>query len=124
MALTERERRWLEWRKNPCNRCGRYRRCGWTTENIPCEKRGLFEVKAWGTKDGCVKKDFRDAVEFEARVAARLSSLVYAEPWPNLWPECISCQRHAKEGDAACPPCVLKESRLAVESEMEQEEIR
>lgn len=69
----------------------------------------------------CQCEDWKDAAEFEVRVAASLAELVNSEPWPNLWPECISCERHAKEGDKACPPCVLKEASLAVETEMEGE---
>lgn len=66
--LTEQEREWLERRKNLCNRCGFQKRCSWKSENIPCEKWGLFQIKAWGTKSGDVEHNFRDAAEFEARV--------------------------------------------------------
>lgn len=121
MALTEQEREWLETRKSLCGRCGRRKHCrtgkrhGYNTED--CR---FWELYRPGIRFYCLyRDDYEDAARFEARVAARLSSLVYAEPWPGLWPECISCGRHAKEGDAACPPCVLKEARLAVEAEMD-----
>lgn len=77
------------------------------------QERGLSMVNDW-----------KDAAEFEARVAERLSELVNDEPWPNLWPECISCKRHAKEDDSACPPCVLREARISVEQEMGKGEVK
>ena len=123
MALTEQEKAWLETRKNLCKRCGRRKYCrtgnrhGFNAEICRHWELTAPNIPSWGS----YRDDWKDAAEFEARVAARLSSLVYAEPWPNLWPECISCERHAKEGDAACPPCVLKEARLAVEAEMKKE---
>lgn len=113
--LTAQEREWLERRKSVCTYCAKRTSC----------KRG---EKYNFRKEECKYHAYsflRDAhildIEFEARVAARLAELVNSEPWPNLWPECISCERHAKEGDAACPPCVLKEARLAVEAEMKKE---
>lgn len=113
MAMTENERAWLERRKNLCARC---------QENYydnPCIRYGRRGESGecpgfrYRVVEGLDERD----VEFEARVAARLSSLVNDQPWPNLWPECISCERHAKEGDKACPLCVLKEVRLAVEQD-------
>lgn len=64
------------------------------------------------------KGDYEDAAEFEARVVEKLSRYVNMEPWPNLWPECISCKDHRKYDDEACPPCVLKHTRIEVEEEM------
>ena len=65
------------------------------------------------------EKPSMDAVEFEARVVEKLSRYVNMESWPNLWPECISCKDHRKYDDEACPPCVLKHTRIEVEKEME-----
>lgn len=116
MALTEQEREWLERRKNLCARCE------WNLYDNPCIQYGRRGESGecpgfrYRVVEGLDERD----VEAEARVAARLSSLVYAEPWPNLWPECVSCGRHAKEGDAACPTCVMKEARIAVEQEMDK----
>lgn len=115
MPLTEKERTWLENRRNLCARCE------WNSYDNPCVQYGRR-----GESGECPGFHFRvveiedvEDIEFEARVAASLSEYVNAEPWPNLWPECISCERHAKKGDEACPPCVLREARLAVEAEME-----
>ena len=63
--------------------------------------------------------DYEDAAKFEARVVEKMSRYVNMEPWPNLWPECISCKDHRKYDDEACPPCVLKHTRIEVEEEME-----
>ena len=115
MPLTEQERAWLERRKNLCARCQE------SHYDNPCIRYGRRGESgecpgfSYRIVEGLDERD----VEFEARVAARLSELVNAEPWPNLWPECVSCGRHAKEGDAACPTCVMKETRLAVEAEMD-----
>lgn len=128
--LTEKEKEWLEQRKNPCNRCGFQKRCSWKSENIPCEKWGLFQIKAWGTKSGDVEHNFRDTAEFEARVAEKL-----AKPRKELRPK--GCSWYEKNADGhlvrktACPPhhdidncpgvaaCNLYHARLAAEAEME-----
>lgn len=62
--------------------------------------------------------DFRDAAEFEARVAAKLTGLNAAELpcYPNFL--CLFSAKHLGMG---CKDCFLKHARLAVEAEMEKE---
>lgn len=95
--------------------------CQWTydEEAEMCMPRALIVngVPRYSPR-ACVG-DYEDAVEFEARVVEKLSRYVNMEPWPNLWPECISCKDHRKYDDEACPPCVLKHTRIEVEEEME-----
>lgn len=133
MALSEKEKEWLERRKNLCNRCGFQKRCSWKSENIPCEKWGLFQIKAWGTKSGDVEHKFQDAAEFEASVAANLA--IDRANGKHLRPKGCSWYETAKNGQrirqTACPPhhdidncpgvamCSLYHARLAVEAEME-----
>lgn len=63
--------------------------------------------------------DYRDAAEFEARVAEKLSALInYPQP-PDFEPGCISCPAFKNDDGNACVACVIKEARLAVEEEME-----
>lgn len=131
--LTEDEKRWLERRKNPCNRCGFQKSCSWKSENIPCEKWGLFQIKTWGTKSGDVEHNFRDTTEFNARVAANLA--IDRANGKHLRPKGCSWYETAKDGQrirkTACPPhhdidkcagfatCSLYHARLAAEAEMD-----
>ncbi|WP_448338805.1 hypothetical protein AB9L11_11705 [Desulfovibrio piger] len=130
MALSEKEKDWLERRRNLCNRCGFQKRCIWKSENIPCEKWGLFQIKAWGTKSGYVEHNFRDTTEFNARVAVLL-----AKPRKKLRPK--GCSWYEKSADGhlvrktACPPhhdidncpgvttCAIYHARLAAEAEID-----
>lgn len=109
--ITEDEKRWLDRRKNPCNRCGFQKRCSWKSENIPCEKWGLFQIKAWGTKSGDVEHKFRDAAEFEARVALELTD--FDASYLPLCPDNCRSRR-------GCRECQLMHARLAVEAEMDK----
>lgn len=60
-------------------------------------------------------ENFRDAAEFEARVAAKLANYDYTDP-------CLG-KRHCPYAGKGwtCRRCNLKQARLAVEAEMEQE---
>lgn len=115
MALSEQEREWLERRKIPCNRCGFQKRCSWKSENIPCEKWGLFQIKARGTKSGDVEHNFRDAAEFEARVAEKLArNICYnCSDAPEGCPSAFEYPRRTGER------CRLMHARLAAEAEMD-----
>lgn len=116
--LTNAKREWLVRRKNFCFRCFSGFKIGHVTNILTALKKIVQNLIQRCASPENV--DFEDAAEFEARVAAYLSRLAIEQPWPDLWPECISCKRHAKDGDAACLPCVLKDARLIVEDEMEK----
>ena len=134
MALSEQEREWLERRKIPCNRCGFQKRCSWKSENIPCEKWGLFQIKARGTKSGDVEHKCRDAAEFEARVAEKLA--IDRANGKHLRPKGCSWYETTEGGHlvrkTACPPhhdidncpgvamCSLYHARLASEADMDR----
>ena len=115
--LTEAEKKWLERRKNLCNRCGFQKNCSWRSQNIPCEKWGLFQVKAWGTKSGDVKHNFRDAAEFEARVAAKLAKSICFVCPDNKGGGCDTKNR--AQNRACIEACRLRHARLAVEAEID-----
>lgn len=116
MALSEKEKDWLERRKNLCNRCGFQKRCSWKSENIPCEKWGLFQIKAWGTKSGDVEHKFQDAAEFEARVAEQLVRHTCFN-CPASPEDCPTFFEHPRR---TSKDCRLKRARLAAEAEMEE----
>lgn len=112
--LTEQEREWLERRKNLCGRCElniydnpcvRYGRAGKTGK---CKG---FDSRNVGSDD------FRDAAEFDARVAENLTD----HRMRNILP----CKGY-KEGLCAhplkyCAWCRMKYARLAAEAEMDAE---
>lgn len=110
MALSEKEKEWLERRKNLCNRCGFQKRCSWKSKNIPCEKWGLFQIKAWGTKSGDVEHKFRDAAEFEARV----------QKWLMYQYEKAYQCKEVSDGFLPDRGTMLMFARLAVEAEMDR----
>lgn len=113
MALSENEKEWLERRKNLCNRCIKAAWCrtgekhGYNTER--CR---FWELKVPNQSIllGSLEEDFRDAAEFEARVALELTDFdaSYLPPCPD------NC--HSRRG---CRECQLMYARLAVEAEME-----
>ena len=116
--LTEQEREWLERRKNLCNRCGFQKRCSWKSENIPCEKWGLFQIKAWGTKSGDVEHNFRDTAEFNARVAEKLARNICI-----CCPDALarkSCPSAFESPRRTGESCRLMHARLAAEAEMDK----
>ena len=132
MALSEKEKDWLEWRKNLCNRCAKAAWCrtgekhGYNTER--CR---FWEIKVPNQGFiGRFDEDFQDAAEFEARVAEKL-----AKPRSELRPH---CSRYETTDDGhlvrktACPPhhdidncpgvamCSLYHARIAAEAEMDK----
>ncbi|WP_418717687.1 hypothetical protein [Bilophila wadsworthia] len=109
--LTEKERKWLENRSNKCLRCLYYSGvesiegiCFW------CSDKKEFVPKEYG-----IEPLYRAAAEFEARVAARL-----AGAWAIGEDMCFNnhCQLFAKD---RCTACYLKNARIAVEEEMDNE---
>lgn len=100
--LTDKEKRWLEGRK--------YRKapCGEETHHcVGCLVRC-----------GCsLTPDWIDAAEFEARVAARL-----AGAWAIGEDMCFNnhCQLFDKD---RCTACYLKNARIAVEEEMDNDAV-
>lgn len=112
MMLDEKTLEWLERRKNLCTHCG-VKKCVFTLSQRQvfgwCD---LFEVKAPGTKTGRLCEDFRDAAEFEARVARKLCdpfwNYVVAEQYFEL----------ALPYRRLPAAFVLKTARLEVEAEM------
>lgn len=112
--LTDKDKEWLEKRERvlvanglySCAHCAQYSDIYsvWTGYCAAIEP---FEC--------CIRADFRDAAEFEARVAAKLAQNTQAVP-------CIEhgCP-HGMPLIWLCVSCRLKYARLAVEAEMEQE---
>ena len=116
MSLDERTLEWLKGRSDadypgPCRRIG---------------KRGLFSMhyclkacdgnRAASPEYCPLASDFRDAAEFEARVAAKLAE--------NTLPLPCGSRRcpHEMPFETYCRPCRIKYTRLAVEEEMKKEE--
>lgn len=134
--LTEKEKEWLERRKNLCNRCIKAAWCrtgekhGYNTER--CR---FWELKVPNQSIllGALSEDLHDAAEFEARVAANLA--IDRANGKHLRPKGCSWYETAKDGQrirkTACPPhhdidkcagfatCSLYLARLAAEAEMD-----
>lgn len=117
--LTEAEIEWLERRKNLCLRCYRSTFCrAGKRHSLNADTCRFWEINV---SFGALKENFRDAAEFEARVAEKLSALVNDAPPPDLWPQCISCNAFKNDELDACMACVMKEARIAVEAEIDDE---
>lgn len=120
--LTDQEKAWLERRKSPCLHCSnRGRACGYSP--LPAGA-----ACAWIDFD-VEDPDYKDAAEFEARVAALLATqrfkwLEYpceygddtchhlpCPPGKEFAPHRLWCRRW----------CKIKFARLAVEQEMEEQ---
>ena len=108
--LTEQERKWLTVRKKACARCGKVPfRCSQDQRNA-CYRAGF---PLWD-KTTVTFESYRDAAEFEARVAARL-----AGAWAIGEDMCFNnhCQLFDKD---RCTACYLKNARIVVEEKMEE----
>lgn len=118
-VLTEADKKWLEERKPPtkqpykttaddnfCRYCARY--------NTHCTP-WFRDVAYCPTDQG---GDFRDAAEFEARVAAKLAQ---SPCWSCPEKSKLSCPRGKSDanGRPKAEACRLKHVRLAVEQEMD-----
>lgn len=113
--LTEQEREWLERRKCTCNSCA-VKKCVRNCRGLVYGDCEWFEVK--GIK-GIMRENFRDAAEFEARVAQRL---VRNMSWPCYVSSCP--EGRGKDIDyLICSKeewCHMKYARLTVEAEMDK----
>lgn len=114
--LTEKEREWLTVRKKACARCGKVpSRCSQDQRNA-CYRAGF---PLWD-KTTVTFESYRDAAEFEARVAEKLT---LKEPCPL--PENADlddCPYFTEDDGSAfsCRWCRLKRARIAVEEEMDE----
>lgn len=121
MALSEAEKDWLEERKNICNRCVKSSWCrtgekhGYNTES--CR---FWELKVPNKSIllGSLTEDFRDAAEFEARVAVLLAKSI-CFVCPNN--KGGGCSTKNNSSDRACiEACRMRHARLAAEAEMDK----
>ena len=116
--LAEKERTWLELRKDVCFRCKKDRKpCNrWLRES--CQKEGYpIQIRDLAT---LCPPNYLDALEFESRVAAKLT---LEEPCPlpeNV--ELDECPYFTEDDGSAfsCRWCRLKRARIAVEQEMDE----
>jgi hypothetical protein len=128
--LTEAEKKWLEERKPPTQK-------PWTTtadDNFcrTCKKYNIDCVPWFRNTVDCPTDQgghFRDAAEFEARVAAKLSiredrlTPCILDPNPETHGECKQWHFYWRNSYAVycgCAACRLKYARLAVEEEMKK----
>lgn len=109
--LTEKEKRWLEFRKDVCFRCKKRRQtCGPVLREV-CQKAG-YPIRDLAM---VIPPDYRDAAEFEARVsrciAGNASEL-----------DMISNNLQFLDGFKAKSLAwyILREARIAVEEEMDE----
>lgn len=104
--LTEQERKWLEERNNLCKRCTHH-----SPAVVYCSCGHNFNTNAYS-----LTPDYRDAAEFEARV-----SRCIAENASEL--DMISNNLQFLEGFKAKSLAwyILREARIAVEEEMDNE---
>lgn len=126
--LTEQEKAWLERRKSPCLHCSNHGvACGFSlSEKATCE---------WLDLD-VDEPDYKDAAEFEARVALWLvhngcpmfdppcAYLDSSNPYPYMtWKETGGECPHIPHRRGYCNRwCKLMTARLAVEQEMEKQQ--
>lgn len=106
---------WLERRKSVEDFCCTI--CDWEPDQgIDCDhcwpKEGFFRNRNFNEmKPRCCEGDYKDALEFEARVAANLAN---GEDC-HITDDCVFF------GEGVCAWCELKEARLTVEQEMIRE---
>lgn len=103
--LTEAELRWVEETRHLC------KRCEWNLWDNPCIRYGRLgmEGSCPGFSPRNLEHDFRDAAEFEARVAAKLAD----DDWRMGW-------LYDDEG-GMYQRDMLKLARLDAEEDMERE---
>ena len=109
--LDEKTLEWLERRKITCNRCG-VKRCALSCRGKVYGACYWFEVKAQGIKTGRLQEDYRDAAEFEARVAKKLCDPFWNYAVAERYFELALPYRRLPAD------FVLKHARLEVEAEM------
>lgn len=121
--LTEQERKWLENRKIRCSRCVHYEVSGVGGICFWCADREKFETSAY-----TLASDYRDAAEFEARVAVVAANgaqpcLQYDYDCPYGYAgDCPdNCDGNYNRFGTQATRCGLKHARLYVEEEMDNE---
>lgn len=109
--LTEKERKWLEFRKDVCFRCKKRRQTCSLSLREDCRKAG-YPIRDLAM---VIPSDYRDAAEFEARV-----SRCIAENASEL--DMISNNLQFLDGFKAKSLAwyILQEARIAVEEKMDQ----
>ena len=108
--LTEAELRWVEETGHLC------KRCEWCQWDNPCIRYGRLgmEESCPGSSPRNLEHDFRDAAEFESRVAAYIA----------FWSQIMPCPTRAgckAQSILECAACWLKHARIVIEEEMERE---
>lgn len=134
--LTDKEREWLTVRKKVCARCGKVpSRCSQDQRNV-CYRTGF---PLWD-KTTVMFESYRDAAEFEARVAEKLAEHAGSYNRRNgigslLRPNGCSWYKDTGGRDTVCPPkhdiddcpgipfCNLYLARIAVEEEMDNDAV-
>lgn len=114
--LTDKEKKWLELRKNVCFRCKKRR------QTCSLQLRKNCRMAGYPIRDLAMihQPDYRDAAEFAERVAEKLT---LKEPCPL--PENADlddCPYFTEDDGSAfsCRWCSLKRTRIAVEQEMDE----
>lgn len=121
--LDDKTLEWLERRKNICTHCCKRKDCRiGKRHNYSTTKCPYWGLLAPGSTYGYVFEDYRDAAEFEARVAEYLA---HGSSYPIS--ECTleqdiekglsDCTKFTEHG-IKCADCRLKSIRIAVEREM------
>ena len=116
--LTEAEIEWLERRKNLCSRCG------WSLYGNPCIRLGRAgetgKCKGFAPRE-LGGNDFRDAAEFEARVAEKLAKSICVVCPDNKNGSCQTRQNYPQRADIEA--CRMRHARIAAEAEMDAPKI-
>lgn len=111
--LSEQEKEWLERRKNLCGRCVKRSFCRTgKTHGYNTEACRFWEIK---TPNGYINNDFRDAAEFEARVAEKLAKSICVVCSENKNGRFTTRQNYTQRADIEA--CRMRHARIAVESE-------
>ena len=116
--LTEKEKRWLEFRKNVCFRCKKRRQTCSLQLRDDCLKVG-YPIRDLAMMS---QPDYADAAEFEARCNEKMARKPIKSK-PCAYGKCPrdykSCPFFEMEGDLSLPFCRLLCVHIAVEQEME-----
>lgn len=122
--LTEKERKWLEFRKDVCFRCKKRRQTCSLQLRDDCRKAG-YPIRDLAM---VIPPDYRDAAEFEARVAVVAANgaqpcLQYDYNCPYGYAgDCPdNCDGNYNRFGTQATRCGLKHARLYVEEEMDNE---
>ncbi len=123
--LTETEKKWLEEREvGMCCRCVHYYTditdCGVGCQWIANKEFPMLQCFRFKNEGYTIEKgDWADVAEFEARVAARLATMICDRFCADILNNKVCCRGH--DDRSGMYVCRLKHARLAVEEEMECE---